>query len=131
VPNERSLDKADIEDVSPEVPLPEPDHRAEKEWAKNFPSKSELTRRRYHQETQRMLREERLRITTAQWLFAAVVVWMFAILAIVICHGLGWMTISDHILIALLSTTSVNVIGLLYVVVRYLFPDATKHRRTK
>lgn len=55
-------------------------------------------------------------------IFSFVVLYIIAVFSL-ICFD---RRLSDHVTMTLLSTTSVNVIGLLMGVVRYLFPDHRK-----
>ena len=49
------------------------------------------------------------------------VIWMFFILLIVYGCGDGKLKLSDTVLVTLITTTTVNIFGFLYVVVNYLF----------
>ena len=49
------------------------------------------------------------------------VCWWFGGLANIIIWS-QWLKISDNVLIALISGTSVNIIGLMIIVIKYLFP---------
>mgnify|MGYP007069913234 CR=1 FL=1 len=62
-----------------------------------------------------------LRKNFAYRIFVFVCFYMAAVLAVVICSGFTWLTISDTILGVLLGTTTVDVVGLLAIVVKYLF----------
>ena len=54
-------------------------------------------------------------------IFFMVFIWLAAVLAILAFVGKGVFTLSDKVLITLLTTTSINVIGLLVIVANYLF----------
>lgn len=54
-------------------------------------------------------------------IFCFVCVYMLVSVAIVFCCGFGWMNLDAAILIALLTTTLANVIGVFNFVVKYLF----------
>lgn len=54
-------------------------------------------------------------------IFVFVCVYMMMAIAILACNGAGWLTIDDTVLIAMLTTTTANVIGLFVVVANYLF----------
>jgi hypothetical protein len=47
--------------------------------------------------------------------------WLISVVAILIFVGLGWLKLSDSVLIALLGTTTVNVLGFFVIVIQYLF----------
>lgn len=57
--------------------------------------------------------------------------WLIAIIVIVVLsgigNGLGFETLSDSVILALLGTATVNVIGLFYVVAGYLFPKRKRN----
>ncbi|GGB08107.1 hypothetical protein [Puia dinghuensis] len=54
-------------------------------------------------------------------IFIMVFFWLVAVISILILVGMGKLVLSDKVLITLLSTTSVNIIGLLVIVANYLF----------
>jgi hypothetical protein len=56
--------------------------------------------------------------------FWLLVVWLVLVVAAVTFQGFGWFRfhISDSVLIALISTTTANVLSLGYIVANYLFP---------
>lgn len=54
-------------------------------------------------------------------IFAVTVIWLFLVLVVVIqCAGGKW-HLSDAVLIALITTTTANVIGIFIIVANYLF----------
>jgi hypothetical protein len=54
-------------------------------------------------------------------IFTVTVVWMLLVLLMVWQSGAGKIKLSDAVLITLISTTTANVFGFLYVVVNYLY----------
>lgn len=54
-------------------------------------------------------------------IFAVMVIWMFFVLMIVIQSANGKWHLSDSVLIALITTTTANVIGTFIIVANYLF----------
>ncbi|HZH67039.1 MAG TPA: hypothetical protein VEY10_19270 [Flavisolibacter sp.] len=54
-------------------------------------------------------------------IFTVTVVWMLLVLLMVWHSGSGKLKLSDSVLIALITTTTANVFGFLYVVVNYLY----------
>ena len=72
-----------------------------------------------------------LRKVFAYWILAVVIGWMIGVLLLLAGMRLSifgisaGVQLSDSVAIALLGSTSINVIGLLLVVARYLFPRAT------
>ncbi len=73
------------------------------------------------QQLQRLKDENIARKNFSDAIFTVTVIWMFFILMIVICCGQGGMKLSDTVLITLITTSTANVFGFLYVVVNYLF----------
>jgi len=47
--------------------------------------------------------------------------WLFSLVAILVAVGLEQLQLSDAVLIALLGTTTVNVLGFFVIVIQYLF----------
>lgn len=59
---------------------------------------------------------------TYWWILATVTIWLFMIIAVVFLIGFGWMkNLSDGAVITLFATTTANVIGMLWLVIKYLF----------
>jgi hypothetical protein len=69
----------------------------------------------------RLIDDNKARKMFSQRLFFITVLWMFIVLVIVIQCGRKVITLSDGVLIALITTTTANVFGFFYVVVNYLF----------
>jgi len=69
----------------------------------------------------RVIAENKARIDLSDAIFTVTVIWMAAILLVVYLCGCGSMRLSDTVLVALITTTTANVFGFLYVVVNYLF----------
>ena len=78
----------------------------------------------------------------AKKLFFLTATWLFAVLAVVVatsvsvanpCWWPEWMPtikfckLSDAVLLALIGTTTANVLGLFVIVARYLFPESNEH----
>lgn len=61
------------------------------------------------------------RRTFSEIILTIVIVWMFLVLLTVACTGMGHLHLSDGVLIALITTTTANVIAMLIIVVNYLF----------
>lgn len=53
-----------------------------------------------------------------------VVSFVCVILVILVCCGLGWLILSDSILLALVTTMTTTIVGLLVFVLKYFFPNA-------
>lgn len=60
----------------------------------------------------------------ARRLFYLIMGWLIAVLLIVAATGAGWLKLTDKILLALIGSTTANLVGLLYIVVSHLFPKA-------
>lgn len=56
-------------------------------------------------------------------LFALSVVWLVCIAIILVLVGLKILVFSDNVLMVLIGTTTANVLGLFYIVTRWLFPE--------
>lgn len=65
------------------------------------------------------------RETYAKGIFQLVCVWIFLIFVLLLLQGfsnlVGYKPLSDPVLIALISSTTVNVIGTLIIVLKYIF----------
>lgn len=70
---------------------------------------------------QRISEENSLRKQYSDNIFTVTVIWMFLILLMVVACGQKTLVLSDSVIIALITTTTANVAGFLYVVVNYLF----------
>lgn len=68
----------------------------------------------------------RMRIKYARNIFAVVCSWLTCVVLSVVCSGIQYLnfTLPDSVLIAFITTTTINVLGLLYVVTRWLFPSS-------
>ena len=73
---------------------------------------------------QEKLSEITARESYASKIFWTLIAWLIGVYALIILVGLETLTISDSVLIALVTSTTINVIGLFGFVMRYLF-----HRR--
>ena len=62
---------------------------------------------------------------TYWWILATVTVWLMMIVGVVFLIGFGVMThLSDGAIITLFATTTANVIGMLWLVIKYLFKSS-------
>lgn len=59
-------------------------------------------------------------------IFWLIVIWLLIILVIVVLTGLEKLTLSDAVLIALITTTTANIAAFFLGVVKYLFPNHGK-----
>ena len=71
------------------------------------------------------------RETYARRIFRLVCAWITLIFALLLCQGFGetihYKPLSDKVLITLISSTTVNVIGTLIIVLKYIFKVPTQH----
>jgi hypothetical protein len=81
---------------------------------------------------------EAKRVSTARLsytakIFWAVIIWLFSVLGLLLLEGfhIGGFLLSDTIIVAFLTTTTVNVLGLLYIVARWLYGGPTQGAPTK
>lgn len=56
-------------------------------------------------------------------IFTITVIWMFFILMIVLACGKGNLVLSDTVIVTLITTTTANVFGFMYIVSKYLFNE--------
>jgi hypothetical protein len=61
----------------------------------------------------------------AKYIFGFVSIYIFLVFVVFCCHSA--IKISDNAIVGLLVSTSINIIGLLAAVVRYLFPRRDAH----
>lgn len=52
--------------------------------------------------------------------------WILFIMLMVLFTATGWLRLSDTVLVSLIAGTSVNIIGLVVIVARHLFPNESK-----
>jgi hypothetical protein len=64
-------------------------------------------------------------------LFGLSAVWLIFIGAFLVFAGIEKLKVADSVLIALVSTTTANVLGLFYIVARWLFPNKNIESRSK
>jgi hypothetical protein len=66
------------------------------------------------------------RRTFAHWIFVLLCVWLSLIIIIEGCCGLGWLNLTEKVQIALISTTTVDILAIFHSVANYLFklPEA-------
>jgi len=54
--------------------------------------------------------------------------WVFGIFLILIADGIGWhFHLADSVLLVAIGSTTANILGIFYIVVRYLFPQKPDH----
>lgn len=111
----------------------EPDDRTDDDFSTTAEEERESKRRREYLELnarantiftrlERYADTSSLRRRTAKWVMWIVSLWLAAVIVVLVCAGLEWITLSNRVLIALLTTTTVNILGLPLVVLRGLYP---------
>ena len=63
----------------------------------------------------------------AFYIFCMVCVWLFSIITIIILVGANVLKISDAVQIALITSTTLNVITFFVIVTKYLFPSSNNN----
>ena len=64
----------------------------------------------------------------AHWVIAIVSSWLGMVLFILICNKILCINLSDTVLCALLGTTTINILGLAYIVLKGLFYNGNENR---
>lgn len=80
----------------------------------------------YEQRKARYLQDTKFRRHLAIWVMVIVPSWLFLVIAILICDGFNLIKLQAEVLITLLATTTVNVLGLAYIVLKGIFPESNK-----
>lgn len=52
--------------------------------------------------------------------------WLAGMFVILLCCGLRWLELSDSVLIAIMTGTTIDILGLMVIVANYLFPKSGK-----
>jgi len=81
--------------------------------------KVELDNRREELEGKKQDRKQRGKFSI--WIFAFMGVYMAAVVTVLILSGAGVLNLDDSVLIAMMTTTTADVIGVFIVVAKYLF----------
>lgn len=79
----------------------------------------ELEYKKEELESRRQDREQRGKFSGRIFVFMGI--YMFCILAVLVLTGCGVFTLSDTVLVSLLTTTTADVIGIFIIVAKYLF----------
>lgn len=74
---------------------------------------------RYKQDT----KERKL---LSHWVICVVSIWLFLVISTLICNSLLSIGLSDTVCVTLLTTTTINILGLAYIVLKGLFPSNEK-----
>jgi hypothetical protein len=128
--------------ADPEPPNPKAEKLAKKEAADfgtdkpRQKTKPELDRERLQllndrlgHENTRLKWDNRLRLAVAIGVFGIVFLWLIAVAVMLVLQALpNYLKLPDNVNIALLATSTLNVVGLLFTVVNYLFPKQQNHK---
>ena len=94
----------------------------EKFLDKNVSKEIQLEELKTLQEYNRTLKQNNdERKKYAGWIFLLTCFWAFLIFIIIFMQGLGHMTLSDQVMITLITSTTINFFGFFLLVVKYLF----------
>ena len=101
----------------------------ETDWQGNNPYMSDA---KENQEIQRYVQDTKWRKFLCVWVMSVVSLWLIAVLILTFIYVLGQITTSHSVMIALLATTTVNILGLAYIVLKgiFLFKEREKERIT-
>lgn len=80
----------------------------------------------YQQRKERFSQDTRFRKHLAHWVMWIVPIWLGLVLYILYLCGAEALTLEPSVLITLLATTTVNVLGLAYIVLKGIFPEEKK-----
>jgi hypothetical protein len=111
-----------IKNSAPAVPS-EPDERSTEEFRELEPVSNQA--QEFSIKLQGQAQDIKERKTYAKRFFALGCVWVGAITIILFLQGFGkhlGFNLSDRVLLVALGTTTANVLGVIYVVAKYLFP---------
>lgn len=72
----------------------------------------------------RFSQDTRFRKHLANWVMIIVPSWLFLVIVILFFDGFNLLKLQTEVLITLLATTTVNVLGLAYIVLKGIFPES-------
>lgn len=72
----------------------------------------------------RFSQDTRFRKHLANWVMIIVPSWLFLVIVILFFAGFNLLKLQTEVLITLLATTTVNVLGLAYIVLKGIFPES-------
>lgn len=75
------------------------------------------------QRKKRFSQDTRYRKYLANWVMFIVPVWLISVITILVLCGGNVLALNAEVLIALLATTTINVLGLAYIVLKGIFPE--------
>lgn len=74
------------------------------------------------QRKERFSQDTRFRRHLANWVMIIVPAWLMSVVVLIYLHGYNTLDLDKEVLITLLATTTVNVLGLAYIVLKGIFP---------
>lgn len=125
----RKIAMIDIDDIKQAEPVLVESVDIELTTEEEFTRKEkELHLRRSEHELKESQQNTELRKIYINRNFLLTCVWLVIVLLVVLCQGfgLGHFNLHDSVLITLLSTTTANIIGVLVIVITYLFKNNHK-----
>lgn len=75
------------------------------------------------QKAKRYSQNTKYRRLFSNWVMWIVPLWLLGVFILVILCGIHILTLSDKVLVALLATTTANILGLAYIVLKGMFPQ--------
>lgn len=75
------------------------------------------------QKSKRYSQNTKYRKYFSLWVMCIVPLWLLAVLVLLVLCGCGVLHLSDATLTTLLATTTVNILGLAYIVLKGMFPQ--------
>ena len=83
------------------------------------------------QERKRYAQDTTYRKFLAKWVMYVVSIWLGIVITIVVLTGFRFLTYTSTVLVTLLATTTINVLGLAFIVLRGLFLGRGHYKRRK
>lgn len=75
-------------------------------------------------EVDRYVQDTKERRLLSHWVIGVVSVWLGLVMLVLMLNGKCGITLSDTVLCVLLGTTTLNILGLAYIVLKGLFPES-------
>lgn len=76
------------------------------------------------QRKNRFSQDTRYRRYLANWVMFIVPTWLVCVVAIVVLCGFSVIRLGNEVIITLLATTTLNVLGLAYIVLKGIYPES-------
>jgi len=108
-----ALEQVPISKVNPQ--------EAEKEEQSKLDDEQQLNIRKLTAEVEKFEQDNEGRRVLRDAIFIVTLMWMGGVMFTIWKIGIGVLRLSDTVLVALITTTTANVFGFLYVVVNYLY----------